>query len=150
MMKSWTQESYKHAAKKHYWNCKFIFQQIPKVCNAQYKNHVVSDCYYLGGYVVECALKFYIMNKRHLSGAYTKDELEKHNLFHHNLQRLWQLASEGSDPFPLEWKGLDEKTKLWTESIRYSKSLNSTEITAITNEFKRDIENVFNAVFENF
>lgn len=150
MANTWSKESYRLAAMKHYRNCQYIFNQIPTINDAQYKNHVVSDCYYVGGYVMECALKFFVMSKNHLSGSYNKVDLDGHRLLNHNLQLLWQMACEGSDPLPLEWKQLCELTKRWSEDVRYDKSVGSTETRGITENFRKDMESVFSTVFSNF
>ena len=66
-VKQWSKDTFKRAAKRHYQTCQYIFNQLPSITDANYRNHVVSDCYYVGGYVIECALKYYVMCKKHLS-----------------------------------------------------------------------------------
>ena len=147
---SWSKDVYKRAAVKHYKNCQYIFDLIPTIHNAEYKTHVFSDCYYVGGYVLECALKFFIMNKLHLSKAYSKTELESYRLLTHNLHHLWQIATEGSDPLSLEWKNLDNKTKQWSEEVRYERSCNYNVIESDLVSFRSDLETVYNIVFNQF
>ena len=138
------------AARRHYLNCQYIFDLIPNITNANYRNHVVSDCYYIGGYVMECALKYYVMNKWHLTRCYNKSDLDYQRLLTHDLHKLMVMATEGSETLNVKWNQLSKLTKDWSEEVRYDNSLSNSESSAVVSKFKNDVEKIFVTVFNEY
>lgn len=148
--KLWSRDSFRRAAIRHYLNCQYIFRLIPSISNANYRNHVVSDCYYIGGYVMECALKYYVMNKLHLTRSYNKSNLDYQKLLTHDLHKLVVMATEGSETLDVEWRQLSKLTKGWSEEVRYDSSLSNSETAAVVGPFKKDLEKIFVTVFNEY
>lgn len=146
MTEKWNNEAFKKAATKHYKACTYLLG-LNNV-KQEYKNHIHSDIYYLCGYVIECALKFYIMSSNHYSDSYTLEELEKKGLKTHNISHLHSLALAGSSPINFKWTALTSSIKKWDEQVRYNCSSNgfSSELEKI----KEDIDLVYNTVFTKF
>ncbi len=149
-VKQWSKDTFKRAAQRHYQNCQYIFKLIPTITDASYRNHVVSDCYYIGGYVMECALKYFVMSKHHLTKCYNLQELESQRLKTHDLHNLIQLATEGSETIDVDWKDLSVETKEWSEQVRYDRSFDSLKVTKIEKSFKDDMIKIYNTVFKQY
>lgn len=146
MAEQWNSQSFKKSAKKHYKACTYLLN-IDSI-KQEYKNQVYSDVYYLCGYVIECALKYYIMQARHYNGVYSKIQLDKKGLKTHCLDKLYTLASEGGSPIGFQWKDLSSSIKHWEVKVRYNES-NSSLASEIP-KIKSDIDLVYNSVFEKF
>ena len=110
----WTARDYKNAAQRHKKVCDFILKSNEE----KDKGDLCVTAYYLSGYVLECALKAYILESQHNAKGVTKQELEKMGLWNHNLSILWTKACDkgGIKKTDFEWGDL---AKNWTESIRY-------------------------------
>lgn len=148
MAKSWAYTSYQRAAKRHYMNCIHLIDNF--TTSREHQCHVASDIYYVGGYVIECSLKFFIMNKLHMNGSYSLDDLDKCNLKTHDLYQLWIEARKGSGGLTLDWTNLCLLTKNWTEQIRYDASLPSSDISKVRNDFRKDLETVYKTIFQQY
>ena len=146
MAEQWNSQSFKKSAIKHYKACTYLLN-IDSI-KQEFKNQVYSDVYYLCGYVIECALKYYIMQAKHYKGVYSKIQLEEKGLKTHCLDKLYILASEGGTPIGFRWKDLSSSIKNWNVQVRYYESSSSfaSEMTKI----KNDIDLVYNSVFEKF
>lgn len=148
MADSWTYQSYQRAATRHYLNCIHLIDNFTQ--SKQHQPHVASDIFYVGGYVIECALKFFIMNKLHMNGSYTLAQLDDCNLKVHDLKKLWDKATDGSCGLALDWKEMSSLTKSWSEQVRYDSSLQQADITKVTNDFKKDLETVYKTIFSQY
>lgn len=135
---------------RHYQNCQYIFKQISAITGGAYKTHVVSDCYYIGGYVMECALKYFVMSKKHMNKNYGLDELEAAGLKTHSLFNLVTLASEDSNGLAMDWKKMCTLTKQWSEKVRYENSFTTNQLSDVTDKFKKDMEEVYKTVFYSY
>ena len=148
--KQWSKDSYKRAAQRHYHNCQYIFNQLPRITDANYRNHVASDCYYIGGYVMECALKYFVMCKQHMTKNYNLEELEAVRLKTHDLHLLMQVATEGSETIDVDWKQLCKLTKDWSEQVRYDRSFCANETPAVEGSFREDMVKIYETVFKQY
>lgn len=116
----------------------------------EHQCHVASDIYYVGGYVIECSLKFFIMNKLHMNGAYSLEDLEKCNLKMHDIHKLWEEAQKGSGGLTLDWTKLSSLTKKWSEQTRYNGSLPASELSKVKNDFRKDLETIYKTIFQQY
>lgn len=148
--KLWSKDTFKYAAQRHYHNCEYIFKLLPSITDANYRNHVASDCYYIGGYVMECALKYFVMCKQHLTKCYDLKELEANGLKTHNLHHLIQSASEGNEDIAIDWKELCNETKCWSEQVRYNRSFSTSEVKTVAKSFRNDMNKIYQTVFKQF
>ncbi|MDI9882056.1 hypothetical protein [Flectobacillus longus] len=124
----WSSKKYQRAAEKHYKTCKHLLDSIDTV-KADVKPQVISNIFYLSGYILECILKFYILEEKHKTKSYSKEELTQLELWTHDIKGLWEkIANESpfwkkrtpkESPFDangFEWTDLSKK---WTEAVRY-------------------------------
>lgn len=146
MAEQWNNQSFRKSAIKHYKACSYLLNMSS--INPEYKNQVYSDIYYLCGYVIECALKYYIMQSKHYNGVYSKSQLEEKGLKTHCIDQLHTLASEGSCPISFKWKDLSSSIKNWNVQVRYDDSKNG--YASDIQNIKKDIDLVYNSVFMKF
>lgn len=99
---------------------------------------------------MECALKYFVMCKHHLTKCYNLNELEEQKLKTHDLHTLMRLATEGSETIDVDWKGLSVTTKNWSEQVRYERSFNANEVTVIEKSFRDDMNKIYSTVFNQY
>ena len=99
---------------------------------------------------MECALKYYVMNKWHLTRCYNKSDLDYQRLLTHDLHKLMVMATEGSETLNVKWNQLSKLTKDWSEEVRYDNSLSNSESSAVVSKFKNDVEKIFVTVFNEY
>lgn len=147
-MCTWSASQYRAAADKHYKVCNLLRREYDSNRN---KKCLVSNLFYLGGYVIECTLKYLILcNEPDRDKSYSKEELRDMHLLTHNLQELHRLASEHVDGFTISWHELNQNTKKWDESVRYDKPIENQYHQCIRNGFWTDVDKIYNIMRENY
>ncbi|MDE6091080.1 MAG: hypothetical protein K2G41_10295 [Duncaniella sp.] len=107
---------YRDAANKHFQTCTYIIKNTTgKYCGDKMLLH--SNVYYLSGYVVECLLKYAILQQKHASKNVSKECLEQYNLISHDLCKLFQNAIQILPD--LQPKNMPDAFRNWHVEIRY-------------------------------
>lgn len=147
-LSSWSPGDYKRAGEKHYKTCMQLLSDVDKKTLERpsqiTSQAVLFDLYYLGGYVIECCLKYYILTDRQhkrIHEKLTKLDLELLHLKDHSIEKLSTIAlSNGGIDINFKQKGALFKN--WSEQIRYGldsppkTELDQTEITKYFQEIK--------------
>lgn len=145
-MKTWTAKQYRAAADKHYKVCILLNKECN---NHKDKKCLVSNLFYLGGYVIECTLKYLILcNEADRDKEYKKEELKSIHIWTHSLQQLIGDARDKVDGFSISWNALSDKTKTWDEQVRYDVPMQNQYHECIKNNFWEDVKNVYNTMRE--
>ena len=146
---SWSANKYRAAAKKHYEVCCYLLKS--KADKASPRGAIISDLYYLGGYVVECTLKYiYLVNIGPANKEYSKSELQRFNLWRHELPCLYEEAKDKADNIGFSWISLKKQIKDWSEQMRYNEPIQRNEYKSITDNFWTDVETIYNSMRDNY
>lgn len=149
MSERWNALKYKKSADKHYRMCQQIVVRYASI--SRDKDAYVSTLYYLGGYVIECALKSALLESKHdREKFYTKEELASLHLKTHRIEQLFRELQDCVDIDLPNWENFNKTTRDWTENIRYEYPLAPNKHESIINGFWRDVKIVYNALRQNY
>lgn len=152
----WSSKKYKKAADKHYKTCKHLLNSIDTV-KPDVKPQVISNVFYLSGYILECIFKFSLLEANHKKGKYTLLEIEQMHLKTHEIfpsktnkkkgvPDLWsQIISRGI----LKQKGITwtELSKEWNSEIRYETDIPKySDIALVEKHFNQTVIPIYNAL----
>jgi len=147
-MCTWSASQYRAAADKHYKVCILLRNEYE---GNKDKKCLVSNLFYLGGYVIECTLKYLILcNKPERDKSYSREELASMLLWTHNLKELLRLATEQVEGFTISWYALNQNTRKWNESVRYDVPIKNQFHQCIRNDFWTDVNEIYNIMRENY
>lgn len=140
MEQTWTSKQYRSAAEVHFNTCNFMLKNIEQ--EKKYKAHVYLDIYYLSGYILECILKYYILERKHKDKV-TKKELDDLNLKNHKIYNLWILACDVGKirKEDFKWSNL---TKEWSEELRYEAKFQ--DIKEIMEHYHQTVVPIYNKI----
>ena len=138
---SWSPGDYKNAGEKHYKTCMYLWSDVVdnKKIKQQTLPSVLFDIYYLGGYVIECLLKYYILKEKKTkpnsnqkirdNDKLTKDDLKILGLIDHDIKNLSTTANENGGK-NINFNKKSSLFKNWSEQTRYglTTQLNQTEV----------------------
>lgn len=147
----WSAADYRKAAEKHFSACESLIK-LASSGNGRQRSSIVSEVYYIGGYVIECSFKFFILiNQSDKNKQYSSDELNNLGLWNHDLCRLYRLAqSVEASTLPYSYNGFKDRTKRWSEKVRYDCALPRTEHDSVLVNFWGDVSIVYNSMRENY
>lgn len=147
----WSATGYREAAEKHFITCENLVR-LASSESGKHRSCIVSDIFYIGGYVIECSLKFlFLVNQSDKNKQYSSDELNNLGLWNHDLCRLYRLAqSAEASTLPYSYNGFKDRTKKWSEQVRYDCALPRTEHDSVLVNFWDDVTNVYNSMRENY
>jgi hypothetical protein len=141
----WTSKKYKRAAEKHFKSCKHILNCLNQA-KPHEKSEVVSNIFYLSGYVLECIFKHYYLELDHKSGTFNLQEIEDMGLKSHNIQKLWDLVSQKGrlNKHDFIWTSITNK---WNESVRYETDDSDYKNENLIREhFTKTVEPIYNKI----
>lgn len=148
--KKWTSKNFKKAAQKHYFMCSYLLDNLQEV-GSDKKPHIISDLFYLSGYILECILKYCIMEQLHKTAAYNLYEIEKMQLKTHNIEILWNKACENRGINNHNFEKWHLITKKWTEQIRYDTDDNDfTNHKLVSNHFKEIVTPIYYHIINKY
>lgn len=148
--KNWSAKKYKKAADKHYQTCVFLMAQIDKIDPSK-QHHIISNLYYLSGYILECIFKFYLLQLEHKNSEYDLKEIESFGLKTHNIKDLWekQIVIKGDlrkDDYI--WTDL---TKNWDSFVRYETfRTNYINCESVKNHFNQTVKPIFEKIKDKY
>ena len=138
---SWSPGDYKRAGNKHYQTCIQLLSDVNK--NRLERDitlqAVLFDIYYLGGYVIECLLKYYILKKETKPNSnqkirdndkLTMNDLKALGLIDHKIKDLSTTANENGGK-NINFNQKSSLFKNWSEQTRYgltTTQLDQTEV----------------------
>ena len=145
----WSSKKYKKAAEKHYKTCKHLLGSIDTV-KADVKPQVISNIFYLSGYILECIFKSSLLDADHKTKGYTLEEIETMGLKTHKLfgsNNLWAKITDRGilDRNKFMWT---ELSKEWNESVRYETE--KYEIILVVKHFNETVIPIYNALKEKY
>lgn len=117
-MKTWSSQKYKRAAEMHKKSCDFMLTNITNIKQTD-RPSVYCEIYYISGYVLECILKYFILESKHKKGNVTKDELENLGLWTHDISKLLKIAIDTGGIKSTEKPPFNRLTFEWNSEIRY-------------------------------
>ena len=149
MENKWSAKTYKRAAQKHFSMCCFLIENID-LASPDKKPHVISDFYYLSGYILECILKYCIMEEEHLVGTYSLSEISDNNLKNHNIKELWHRATENGRLDQREFEKWHQITNEWNEQVRYEVNATFQKKNDVCNHFSKIVEPVYTHIINKY
>lgn len=138
----WSSKKYKRAAEKHYKSCLHILSNISDA-KTDIKPHIISNCYYISGYILECIFKYYFLELEHKKDTYSLKEIETMGLKTHNIYKLWVVVAEKGkiNPKEFNWTNM---SKNWNESVRYeTDNLDYKNEKLVREHFTKIIEPIY-------
>lgn len=152
--KKWSADLYRKAAYRHLNVCIFLENHLSEVKGESEKN-IVSDIFYLSGYIVECILKFCILQIRHLQKKmFSLEEIEDLKLKTHDLNSLWDMTvNEGkiSRKDMDVWSKQNELLKKWDVDCRYmNQERDFFNKDKVINCFDNNIKKIFNTINDRY
>lgn len=148
--KKWTSKDFLRAAKKHYCACSYLLQQFPNIKSHE-EPHIVAVFFYLSGYILECLLKYSIMEQNHKKSSYTKEELEHFGLKTHELKRLWRIACDSKAVNEKKFPKWHDVTNKWDVQIRYdTECVDYKNKMLISNHFSSIVKPIYLDIIQKY
>lgn len=145
---TWSAMQYREAALKHFDACNCMLKKL-ETKKAQ-KSAILSEVYYLGGYVIECALKYFVLiNQGDKVKMYTKSELYDLSIWHHDLTKLLTTARDTSEEINFSENRWCAFTKKWDVQQRYGSRISSNDYMSITDSFWKDVLFIYEIIQNN-
>lgn len=148
----WSSKKYKQAAEKHYKTCKHLLNSIDTV-KADVKPQVISNIFYLSGYVLECIFKSSLLEDNHKTKGYTLEEIKNMGLKTHDLfgsNNLWAKLIEKKilDQNKFTWTDL---SKEWNSDIRYETDKPKySDIALVKKHFDQTVIPIYNELKKKY
>lgn len=145
---SWSAIQYKNAALKHFDACENMLKNLN--LKKSQKSAVLSEVYYLGGYVIECALKYFILiNQGDKTREYSAQELNDLGLWHHELRNLVISARDVGEEINFTERHWCEFTRRWDVQLRYGSRISSNDYSPIVDFFWKDVLEIYEIIKNN-
>lgn len=142
--KKWSSKTYKKAANKHYQTCEQLINYFESI-REDAKPHIVSNIFYLSGYVLECILKSYLLELEHCTNELTMEQLTIRGLKTHNVKELWDKIDHGIDKKSFNWTDISTK---WEVYVRYDNSVITFQ--EVKQHFEETIKPIYVKIREQY
>lgn len=141
--KNWSAKKYRRAADKHYQTCVYLIAQIEHI-DISKQNYIISNLYYLSGYILECIFKFYLLELEHKNDLYTLEEISSFGLKSHKIKDLWERQVLIKSDLRKEDYIWTDLTKNWDTFIRYES--NFIDPNLVKNHFNKTVKPIFEKI----
>lgn len=116
--KTWTSKQYRRAAEAHLKACNYMLANIDNVKLPE-KPNLYFEIYYISGYIIECILKYAILESQHQTKKLTKEELKDLGLWTHEIYDVLWIVACDKISIPKNQFSWNDLTKKWKHEIRY-------------------------------
>lgn len=141
---TWTSKTFKRAAQRHFISCVHFLENLEHT-KIEKKTHVIANVYYLSGYVLECILKYYLLEQSHFTGKLNLEDLENLKLKTHNIQDLWTRLEHGFPKKDFKWTTLGKK---WDVITRYD--CDNIELDELNKHFEQTVKPIYLKIRETY
>lgn len=146
MEKEWSSKKYKRAANKHYQTCIYLINQLDLI-DKEKQPHLISNLYYLSGYVLECIFKSYLLDLHHYKKKYSLEEISNFGLQTHNLNLLWErhiLIKSDLRKQDFIWTNLSKK---WDVVVRYeTDNTEYIDLQSVKHHFNQTVKPIYEKI----
>jgi len=141
---TWTSKTFKRAAQRHFITCCHLLEKVEHTQKDK-QPHVITNIYYLSGYILECILKYYILEQNHFKGKLTINDLESMKLKTHNINDLWKRIEYSFPKKEFKWSNISKK---WDVMVRYD--CDNIAATELKQHFEDTVKPIYLKIQEQY